>query len=742
LQYTKVRDRNLTSKPTIMHPVENIRKTKTSPPALSYTADEDYSRQIVNIANVAVVKFDKKLRLTEYAGNAESIFGFTREEVIGKSLEETIVPRFESTGRNLDHLIHHLIQNTGKHEYNINENITKDGRRIWMQWHNSEIRDEKNRLTEILSFGMDITSLIETEIALRESEERFRKLSDLTFEGILIHDNGIIIDCNLSFERQIGYSREKLIGQNLFDLLIPAKWHSTMREKFSNETAQYETEAIHQNGTLIPVSIDSRKVKIAGKVVRVAAIRNISDLKKTIHELDIYKNHLEELVAARTKEIKQQSRILEKQNEMLEFERNQLRTIIDNIPDLVYIKDRESRFLNANKYLIRHLGKRELNDITGKTDFDFYDINYAEKYYNDERKILKTGKPVIGIEEPTVNELGKKLYLLTTKVPLRDKKKRITSIVGIGRDITEKKHAENRLKESHNKLEKANRSLHKQKAKIEATLYQLKNTQAQLVQSEKMASLGILTAGIAHEVNNPVNFVYAGVNSLMKDFKDVMQVMEEIRSLNGNFADPDAFFRRIEELKKQYDFETACSAIGETLNDIKIGAGRISEIVAGLSRFSRIESEKWKLADLHEEIDSVLVLLKNKYKHNIEVVKKYDPELPKTECHPGKMNQAFMNIINNAIDAIEGCPGTITITTGVSAGSVNISIHDTGKGIRDNDKTRIFDPFFTTKEAGYGLGLGLSITYSIIREHNGKISVKSGEGKGTTFTIHIPALQS
>ena len=717
---------------------------------------DDYYREIVSIANVAIVKFNTKLVLTEYTGNAESIFGFKREEVIGKNLRETIVPEFESTGRDLGEFIRDLAQNARTYEYNINENITKDGRRIWMQWHNSEIRDKRNHLSGILSIGTDITNLIHAEIALRESEERFKTLSDLTFEGILIHDNGIILDCNLSFERQIGYSRKELIGQNLIELLIPQQFHSIMREQFKNETAQYEIEALHKNGTLIPVSIEARKVKVGGRFVRVAAVRNISDLKKTIKELDNYKNHLEELVLKRTEEIKQQSKELTRQNEILQFERNQLRTIIDNIPDLIYIKDRESRFLNANKRQIKHLKKNHLKDIAGRTDFDFYDESYAREYYRDEQQILKTGMTIIDREELTVNEEGKILYLLTTKVPLHDNQGKINSIVGIGRDITGKKRAENKLKErakkieklnkklkeSNRKLEEANKAIQERKEEIEATLEKLKSTQSKLVESEKMASLGILTAGIAHEINNPVNFVYAGVNSLMKDFEDIKPVIEEIRSFNSETENINPSFKKIEELKTIHDFDSAYAAAVETLNDIKIGASRITEIVAGLSRFSRIETEKWRRSDLHEELDSVLVLLKNKFKKHIEVIKKYDARLPKVECHPGKLNQAFLNVINNAIDAIEGKQGTITIETGVFADRVNISIRDTGKGIKDDDKMKIFDPFFTTKEVGYGLGLGLSITYSIIREHNGEITVDSIVGKGTAFIIRLPVTQA
>lgn len=732
--------------------------------------EENYYQQIVDLANVAILKFDKDYRITDFTGNSEFIFGFRKEEVIGKSLYETIVPQYESTGRDLNKLIRNITANPKSNEYNVNENITRDGRRIWMQWFNTEIKDNKNKAAGVLSIGIDVTDQINTEIALKESEERFKTLSDLTFEGILIHDKGVILDCNLSFERQIGYTRKELIGMQLFDKLVPLKLHKPMKKHMANDSMQYESEAIHKDGTIIPVSIESRKTKIGNKYLRVAAVRNIGELKRTIHELDNYKSHLEELVKKRTKELKDQSKELKKQNDMLQFERNQLRTIIDNIPDLIYIKDKESRFLNANVKQIRHLKRRKLSDIIDKTDFDFYEKRFADGYFADEKDIIRSGKPIINREEQSINEHGKQIYLSTTKVPLKDKKGKIIAIVGIGRDITEKIIAENKLKiqarnleESNNlleerskkiellnselldfnkKLENANANLQERKVELERTLEQLKKTQSHLIHSEKMASLGILIAGIAHEINNPVNFIYAGVNSIIKDFEDVKVVIESISHLDKSSGDIVALLSGIDKLKKEYEFDVAYAAIAETLQDIKLGAVRIKEIVNGLSRFSRIETESWKKADIHEEIDNVLILLKNRYKHHIEIRKAYDDQLPLVECYPGKLNQVFMNIINNAIDAIVGEQGTISIKTRSKSGMAFISIKDTGKGISDDVRGKIFDPFFTTKEVGLGLGLGLAISYSIIQEHKGEINVRSALNKGTEFIVRIPILQS
>lgn len=738
-------------------------------PTDSENREERYYQQIVNLANVAIVKFDTQFNLTDFTGNAEKVFGFKKEEVIGKSLYKTIVPHYETTGRDLVQLIGEVVENINTYEYNINENIRKDGRIIWMQWYNSEIRDDQDQLTGVLSIGIDITERINMDQALRESEERFKTLSDLTFEGILIHEDGIIRDCNLSFERQIGYCREELIGMQLLDTLIPEKYHDAMLRSMKKDMAQYEAEAIHKDGTIIPISIESRKAKIGNKKVRVAAVRNISELKKTISELDKYKNHLEEIVKLRTDELKNKSRELEEQYELLKMERNQLRTIIDHIPDTIYIKDIMSRFLNANLREVKILSQNTLDDIIGRTDFDFYTEEYAKKYYADEQEIVKKGKALINIEETCINEFGEQIYLSTTKVPLKNNKGEITGIVGIGRDITEKLRAENELKiqkkyleesnllleerarkieklnselfESYEKLESANQILKDRKEELEITLDQLKMTQSQLVQSEKMASLGILLAGIAHEINNPVNFIYAGVNSLIRDFQDVDAILALCNSLQSGSVAKDELLTKIDSLQHELDFESTYKAISETLQDIKLGANRIKEIVNGLSRFSRPENETWKNTDIHPEIESVLILLKNKYKHHIKIIRDYDESLPPVDCHAGKLNQVFMNIINNAIDAIDSEHGTITIKTHLVKDYVHITIRDTGRGIEEKDKSKIFDPFFTTKEIGQGLGLGLAISYSIIQEHKGELTVNSRQGKGSEFVVKIPVKQ-
>jgi len=296
------------------------------------------------------------------------------------------------------------------------------------------------------------------------------------------------------------------------------------------------------------------------------------------------------------------------------------------------------------------------------------------------------------------------------------------------------------LNESYEEIKTINEELSKKNKKLYVAMEKLKETQMQLVQSEKMASLGLLTAGIAHEINNPVNFIFTGVNSLQNDFKDIDIVLKEIDKLSPGSENLKEKIEKIQKLKKEYYFNDAYDAIYETISDIQTGSERTIEIVKGLRNFSRADKGDWVLADIHEGIEASLLLLKSKYKNRIKLIKNYDETLPFIECLPGKLNQALLNVINNAIDAIPK-KGFIKIITIWVKSYIFVHIKDSGSGISSEIKDHIFEPFYTTKEVGKGVGLGLSITYGIIKDHNGDISLESELGKGTEFIIKLPVKQ-
>ena len=286
-------------------------------------------------------------------------------------------------------------------------------------------------------------------------------------------------------------------------------------------------------------------------------------------------------------------------------------------------------------------------------------------------------------------------------------------------------------------IEVKNDVLENQKEELQSMLESLKLTQSQLVQSEKMASLGQLVAGIAHEINNPVTFISAGVESLGTNLEEVRQVLDIYHRITPENAKKK--LKEIQAVKDRIDYKQAIREINGLIESIKNGTERTTQIVNGLRTFSRLDEDVLKVADINEGLDSTLILLRNKYKNRIEIVKEFG-DIPLIECYPGQLNQVFMNILSNAIDAIEDT-GIITISTEESGGNTTISIRDTGKGIPEAIRTKIFDPFYTTKEVGSGTGLGLSISHGIIKKHKGNIRVISQVGEGSEFIITLPVSQ-
>lgn len=291
---------------------------------------------------------------------------------------------------------------------------------------------------------------------------------------------------------------------------------------------------------------------------------------------------------------------------------------------------------------------------------------------------------------------------------------------------------ESKVEERTSELQQSNQDLNK-------ALTNLQEAQSQLVDAEKMASLGQLTAGIAHEINNPINFVSSSINPLKRDIQGLMQILEEYEKLHKH--EPlNVNLKQIEKLKEDLEYDYLKEEIDMMLSGIAEGATRTAEIVKSLRNFSRLDEDALKPSDLNQGIDSTLVLLNNSMDGKVKISKCYN-NIPAIECFPGKINQVFMNILTNSIQAVKAkdiADGEILISTFEKDELVGVSIKDNGIGMSEKTKMKIFEPFFTTKDVGEGTGLGLSIVYTIIESHKGKIEVNSEEGIGTEFILYLP----
>jgi signal transduction histidine kinase len=268
----------------------------------------------------------------------------------------------------------------------------------------------------------------------------------------------------------------------------------------------------------------------------------------------------------------------------------------------------------------------------------------------------------------------------------------------------------------------------------------LSRAQEQLLQSEKLASIGQLAAGVAHEINNPISFVFSNFGTLETYITDLLRVLAQYEEAEPSITDP-GMKARIGALREQVELDYLVEDVPVLMSESREGIERVRKIVQDLKDFSRVDGHQdWQWVDLHHGIDSTLNIVNNEVKYKADLVKLYG-DIPEVECLPSQINQVILNIVVNGAQAMTGARGCITIRTGSDADHVWIEIADNGTGIPKAIQSRIFDPFFTTKPIGSGTGLGLSLSYGIIQKHHGRIDVQSEPGVGSTFRIELPIKQ-
>ena len=289
-------------------------------------------------------------------------------------------------------------------------------------------------------------------------------------------------------------------------------------------------------------------------------------------------------------------------------------------------------------------------------------------------------------------------------------------------DITERKLAEQELGSKH--------------ALLQDAYSRLEQAQSQLLQSEKMASIGQLAAGVAHEINNPVGYVNSNIGTLQGYVNDLFRLLDAYHKAEPLLAADPALKAEIDNLKQTLDLAFLREDTLNLVKESQEGITRVRKIVQDLKEFSHVDEAEWQQTNLHAGLDSTLNILHNETKYKAEIIKDYG-DIPAVECIASQINQVFLNLLVNAAQAID-TRGTITLRTGSENDGVFVEISDTGKGITPEHLKRIFEPFFTTKPVGKGTGLGLSLSYGIVKKHGGRIDVSSTPGQGTRFRVWLP----
>jgi PAS domain S-box-containing protein len=403
----------------------------------------------------------------------------------------------------------------------------------------------------------------------------------------------------------------------------------------------------------------------------------------------------------------------------LEKERNLLRTLIDNLPDCIFVKDTESRFVLNNRAHLQVLGEVESRAALGKTDMDYFPKELAAQYRQDEELVLQSSQPLLNHEELLVDRTGRHHWMLCTKVPLANSAGQSIGLVGIGRDITARKEADERLARANAELTRRGEILKRIVRRLKASQKKLEETQLHLIQAAKMESVGTLAAGVAHEVKNPLQTILLGIHYLSQKFpggtEDVVLILHEMRD----------------------------------------AVNRASEIIHGLLGLSAANEFQRNPGNLNEVIQRSLRLIHNeiiaaKIKENHD----FCTTLPSVQIDASKLEQVFINVFLNSIQAMPD-GGTLRVTTRsirldgepstygplfkefkTQDHLVVAEIEDSGTGIAESDLPRVFDPFFTTKPVGIGTGLGLSVSQKIVDHHGGAIGIKNRPtGGGTQVTV-------
>ncbi len=427
--------------------------------------------------------------------------------------------------------------------------------------------------------------------------------------------------------------------------------------------------------------------------------------------------------------------------------RNKLRTVLDGLYEEISAVDHQNEIISINKAAIKAMGS-QFSNLIGK---DCFKLNqelpepiWGETVERLAKKVFSSGGPEFTLDKIEDSQ-GNLKFKQQSILPVKEEDGSVEQVILVSRDVTQDYIKANEIKALNEKLKKTTIEVNAKNLKLEKALKDLEETQAQIIQSEKMASIGQLAAGVAHEINNPIGFVSSNLRTLTDYRQDIGQMIvlyrnfiKEIKDTTETQLPPTLMDRlkEIEDTEDKIDIEYIQQDLDELISDCLDGTDRIRKIVLDLKDFAHPGEDAPKETDINTGLESTLNVVYNELKYKAKIIKNFG-EVPLIQCYPQQINQVFMNILVNAAQAIEKS-GEIRINTESRGEWVEVRISDTGCGISEDHLTRIFDPFFTTKDVGKGTGLGMNIAYNIIQKHNGFINVESKLGEGTTFTVRLP----
>ncbi len=619
--------------------------------------------------------------------------------------------------------------------------------------------------------------LKQAEEALRDSEKRFRELFDAAPIGYFeVDTDACITRVNQTELEMLGYTAPEMIGRPIWDFLEEKEIaHQKLTAKLAGDlptVKSFERTCIQKDGNRIPVVLEERLLKDReGRIIGLRstmhnhteykraeeALRRSEEAARRLAQENATMAEIGRIVSSTLNIHEVYERFAEETRKLISFDRIVIQSvnIKDNTTTLDYVSgtDVENR---RSGDVISLEGTASGECVRTQSSCLFQGENPDEliKRFPGLLPTLKAGfRSILVVPLISKNQVIGVIHLRSfkpnayTESDLRVAERvsnQIADAIASAQLFIARQQAEEALKRNQEELITKNKEIDEHRRNLQLALEELeraykelKSTQSKILQQEKMASIGQLAAGVAHEINNPVAFISSNLGTLDKYVGRLTEFIQTQSQAIESLQMTDAVERlkqKQKELKLDYITEDVKGLIAESLD----GAERVMKIVQGLKRFSRVDEADYNYADLNECIESTVNIVWNELKYKATLKKDYGT-LPLTKCYPQQINQVFMNLLINAAQAIEK-RGEITIKTWKEDQSIWAAISDTGSGIPKEHLNKIFEPFFTTKEVGKGTGLGLSITYEIVQKHNGEITVESEVGKGTTFTVRIPIL--